>query len=118
MELINTLRPRQSGHHFADSIFKCIFLNENVYSFFQISLKVVPMDPINNKPELVQIMARCQATIWFSNDIVYPASLRPEQNGQHDDIFKGIFVDENLGILIQISSSVAINGFDCRLIQQ
>ena len=30
--LINTLRPRQNVHHFAD-IFKCIFLNENVWIF-------------------------------------------------------------------------------------
>ena len=28
--LINTLRPRQNGRHFADDIFKCIFVNENV----------------------------------------------------------------------------------------
>ena len=27
---INTLRPRQNGRHFADDIFKLIFLNENV----------------------------------------------------------------------------------------
>ena len=27
--LLNTMRPRQIGHHFADDIFKFIFLNEN-----------------------------------------------------------------------------------------
>ena len=27
---INSLRPRQNGRHFADDIFKCIFLNEIV----------------------------------------------------------------------------------------
>ena len=26
----NTLGPRQNGQHFADGIFRCIFLNENV----------------------------------------------------------------------------------------
>ena len=26
----NTLRPRQNGRYFADDIFKCILLNENV----------------------------------------------------------------------------------------
>ena len=26
---VNTLRPRQDERHFADDIFKCIFLNEN-----------------------------------------------------------------------------------------
>ena len=52
----NTLRPRQNGHHFADNIFKCIFLNENVRISIKISLKFVPKDPINNTPALVQIM--------------------------------------------------------------
>ena len=28
--LVNTLRPRKNGRHFADDILKCIFLNENV----------------------------------------------------------------------------------------
>ena len=27
---VNTLTPKQNGHHFLDDIFKCIFLNENV----------------------------------------------------------------------------------------
>ena len=54
---INTLRLRQNGRHFADDIFKCIFLNENVWISLKISLKFVPMGPINNIPALVQIMA-------------------------------------------------------------
>ena len=37
--LFNTLRPR---HHFADNIFKCIFLNENAWIALKISLKFVP----------------------------------------------------------------------------
>ena len=55
--IINTLRPRQNGRHFADDIFKCIFLNENVWIPIKISLKFVPKGPINNIPALVQIMA-------------------------------------------------------------
>ena len=55
--LLNTLRPRQNGRHFADDTFKCIFLNENVRILIKISLKFVPMGPINNIPALVQIMA-------------------------------------------------------------
>ena len=39
---INTLRSRQNGRHFADDIFKGIFLNENVSIAFKISLKLVP----------------------------------------------------------------------------
>ena len=54
---VNTLRPRQKGRHFADDIFKCIFLNEHVWIPIKISLKFVPKDPINNIPALVQIMA-------------------------------------------------------------
>ena len=54
---INTLRPRQNGRHFADDIFKCIFLNENVWISIRISLKFVPKGLINNIPALVQIMA-------------------------------------------------------------
>ena len=54
---VNTLRPRQNGRHFADDIFKCIFLNENVWISIKISLKFVPEGPINNILALVQIMA-------------------------------------------------------------
>ena len=53
----NTLRPIQNGRHFADDIFKCIFLNENIWIPIKISLKFVPQGPINNIPPLVQIMA-------------------------------------------------------------
>ena len=54
---LNTLRPRQNGRHFPDDIYKCIFLNENVWISIKISLQFVPMGPINNIPALVQIMA-------------------------------------------------------------
>ena len=54
---INILRPRQNGRHYADDMFKCIFLNENVWISIKISLKFVPKGPINNIPLLVQIMA-------------------------------------------------------------
>ena len=54
---VNTLRPRQNGRHFADDIFECIFLTENIWIPIKISLKFVPKGPINNIPALVQIMA-------------------------------------------------------------
>ena len=38
---LNTLGPRQNGRHFPDNIFKCIFLNENVWILIKISLKFV-----------------------------------------------------------------------------
>ena len=52
-----TLRPREIGLHFADNIFKCIFVTENVWIPIEISLKFVPKGAINNNPALVQIMA-------------------------------------------------------------
>ena len=54
---LNTLWQRQNGHHFADRMLKCIFLNENVWISLKISLEFVPKVPINNIPALVQIMA-------------------------------------------------------------
>ena len=41
-DIFNTLRPRQNGHHFADDIFKCIFLNENVWITIKVLLKYIP----------------------------------------------------------------------------
>ena len=54
---VNTLRLIQNGPHFAVDIFKCIFLNENIWIEINISLKIVPKGSINNIPALVQIMA-------------------------------------------------------------
>ena len=45
-------------------IFKCIFLNKNVWIWIKISLKFVPQGPINNIPALVQIMA-WRLTLFF-----------------------------------------------------
>ena len=58
LDIFNTLRLRQNGRHFADDIFKCIFLNENAWISLEISLRFVPKVQINNIPALVQIMAR------------------------------------------------------------
>ena len=56
-DTINTLRPRQNRRHFADDIFKCIFLNENAWITIEISLKFVAKVQLNNIPALIQIMA-------------------------------------------------------------
>ena len=45
---INTLRLRQNGRHFANDLFKRIFVNEKVRIFVQISLKFILECPINN----------------------------------------------------------------------
>ena len=55
--VLNTLRLRQNGRHFADDTFKRIFVNENIRISIKISFKFVPKGPINNNPALVQIMA-------------------------------------------------------------
>ena len=57
----NTLGPTQNGGHFADGIFRCIFVNENVWIPIKISLKFVLNGSINNIPALVQIMACSRA---------------------------------------------------------
>ena len=51
---INTLRPRQetNGYHFPDAIFKCIFLNENVWISPKLWLKFDPKFQINNIPAM------------------------------------------------------------------
>ena len=51
------LKPRQSGRQFADDIFECNFLNENIWIPIKFSLLFVPYGLINNIPALVQIMA-------------------------------------------------------------
>ena len=43
--------------HFADDIFRCIFLNENVWISSKISLTFVHKILINNIPALIQVMA-------------------------------------------------------------
>ena len=48
---------RQDGRHFADDIFKCIFVSEDVWMSIKISRKFVRKGPINNKSSLVQVIA-------------------------------------------------------------
>ena len=55
--LLTHLPLDKNGHHFADNIFKHIFLNENIRIAIQISLKFVPEGPVDNKSALVQVMA-------------------------------------------------------------
>ena len=61
-------RPRPNGRDFADDVFKCIFLNENVSN--KISLKFVTKGPIVNSPALVQIMAWCREAISWTQDVL------------------------------------------------
>ena len=114
---VNTLRPRQTGRHFADDIFKCIFLNENVWIPIKISLKFIPKGPINNNPALVQIMvwrrpgAKPLSEPMMGSLLTHICVTRPQWvnsvwlgwNGCHfsDDIFKLIFSHDNCCIMMQ-----------------
>ena len=55
--LLNTSRPEQNGHQFADDIFKFIFLDENCCTLIKILLQIVPVDLVNDIEALVQVMA-------------------------------------------------------------
>ena len=54
---VNPLKPGQNGHHLADDIFKCIFVNENVWIVIKISLNFVLHGPFNIIAALDQVMA-------------------------------------------------------------
>ena len=49
----NSSLPGQSGRHFADDIFKCIFVNEKFCISIKISLKFFPKGSIDNDPASV-----------------------------------------------------------------
>ena len=115
----NTLRLRQNGRHFADDVFTCIFLYENVWIPIKISLKFVHKCPINNIPSLVQIMVwRRPGNKPLSEPMmvslpthicvtrpqwVNTLRLRQMATKFADDIFKCIFLNENVWIEIKIS---------------
>ena len=58
--IFNILGSGQRCCKFADDIFKCIFLTENVWISTKYSLTNVSRGPINNIPAFVQIMTCCQ----------------------------------------------------------
>ena len=50
---LNSSPPGQNGRHFADDIFKRVFLNEKVRILIRISLKFVTKVPNDNNQALV-----------------------------------------------------------------
>ena len=54
---LNSSPPGQNGGHFADYIFWCFFLNENVRNWIQFWPQFVLNGPIDNKPALIQVIA-------------------------------------------------------------
>ena len=75
--------------HFTDDIFKCIFLNENMWILINISLKFVPSGQIDNIPLLVQMKAWCRRSSLLTHICVtWPQwvklnllGLKPEHSG-------------------------------------
>ena len=53
----NSSPLEQNGRHFADDVFKYIFVNEKFCIVSQISLEFVPCGPIVKNSALVQVMA-------------------------------------------------------------
>ena len=47
----------ENGHHFAEDMFRCIFMNEKFSILIKISIKFVPKRPIDNNTALAKIMA-------------------------------------------------------------
>ena len=66
--VVDTLIPRQDCRHFADNIFKCIFLYEDIWIVINISRKFVPRDQINNIPALVPTI---EPIIWTNYLRIY-----------------------------------------------
>ena len=104
--------PKQNGRHFADDMFECIFLNENVWIPIEISLKFVPNGSINNNPALFQIMAwrrpgdKPLFEPMMESLLTHICVTRPQwvntqrlrQDGQHfpDNIFWMLFLESKL----------------------
>ena len=64
--VVNTLRPKQNGRHFADDIFRCIFFNDTGCISIDISLNVVPKGQINNIVVLVVVVVSWHIRVWVS----------------------------------------------------
>ena len=113
---VNTLRPRQNECHFADDIFKCIFLNKNCSIPIKNSLKFVPKGPINYIPALVQIMAwrrpgdrplseAMMVSLPTHICVTRPRWVNSEINSITDDNKKGAKNNNNECILLRLSRS-------------
>ena len=52
-----TYPPGENGRHFADGIFKNVYMNEKFCILIRISMKFIPRGLIDNKQALVPVMA-------------------------------------------------------------
>ena len=103
----------QNGHHFPDNIFKCIFLNENLWITMKISLKFVRKVRINNIPALFQIMAwHCpgnkplsepmMANLLMHIYVTRPQWVKVNCSGAGPGIFQEIKVTRSSAVMILI----------------
>ena len=114
------IEAETNGRHFADDMFKCISLNENLWIPIEISLTFVPKGSINNNPALFQIMAwHPQATshylnqCWLDhwriyaslglNELTAMVLIMLDYHIEADDIFKRIFLNTNFWIPVKMS---------------
>ena len=97
---VKSLRLRQNGRHFLDDIFKCIFLNENVWIVPKISLNFIPEVRINNIQAFSNnglALTRWQAIIWTNDGwftdtcMCHSASMSYWPLGEQDVIWKCSF---------------------------
>ena len=66
--IVNSSLPGQNDRHFADNIFRCIFINEKFCVLMWIWLKFVPKPPIDSKIGSGNgVMLNRRQTITWSN---------------------------------------------------
>ena len=112
---VDTLRPRQNGHRFADDTFKRIFLNENVSNSIKISLKFVPKGPINNNPTLVQIMAwrrsgdKPLSELMMVSLLTHICVTRPQWVNVLAHISWYAFYGRSVGLVVKLYASAGFN---------
>ena len=86
----NMVKPEQYGHHFADNIFKCIFIKENFCILNQIWPKFVPKGPISKQPALLQVMVWCcQATRHDQAPVplsIFRSNSKLDENSKHSSV--------------------------------
>ena len=75
---VNSLRLRQNGRLFADDIFQCIFLKENVWTSVKIWLQFVLKVWINNIPALVWQATSHYLKQWWSILLTHICVTRPQ----------------------------------------
>ena len=100
----------QNGRHFADDIFKCIFMND-----FDSNFTVVPTGPTDNKSALVQAMAwRRTITLNIADPIRWRIYAEPW--GDELNLASPIYIPHYDGITESRLHKQGVNSRNCRLL--